>query len=94
VATPALDATDVLVALGLDTRRAHRRRFDPRPALNSEERRLFELLGGDAVTLEELALRGGGELVPVAMALGRMEAAGWVCRSGAWFEAVPTVGAR
>jgi DNA processing protein len=94
LAAPVLDATDVLVALGLDTRRAQRRRFDPRPALSSEEQRLFDLLGGDAVTLEELALRDGGELVAVAMALGRMEAAGWVCRSGAWFEAVPSVSAR
>lgn len=89
LAVPALDATDVLVALGLDTRRANRRRFDPRPPLAAEERALFDLIGGDAVTLEELALRSCQELVDVALSLGRMEAAGWVVRSGGWFEALP-----
>jgi len=89
---PVMDAQDVLIALGLDTRRASRRRFDPRPALTGEDRELFELIGGDAVTLEELALRSCRDLVPVAMSLGRMEAAGWVARSGGWFEALPPGG--
>jgi len=93
VAVPALDTTDVLVALGLDTRRAHRRRFDPRVPLAADERALFDLMGGDAVTLEELALRSCQELVDVALRLGRMEASGWVVRSGGWFEALPPPGA-
>src|SRR5204863_1482946 len=41
---PVLDADDVLLALGLDTRRAKRRRFDARPALEREDRQLFDLI--------------------------------------------------
>jgi len=86
MAAVVLDPTDVLVALGLDTRRADRRRFDPRPALEGPDRELVELIGPDAVTLEELVLRSGAGLVDVAVRLGRLEAAGWVQRSGGWFE--------
>jgi DNA processing protein len=87
LAALALDPTDVLVALGLDTRRAHRRRYDPRPALEAADQGLLELIGGDAVTLEELYLRSGGDLTSLALRVGRLESAGWVTRSGAWFEA-------
>jgi DNA processing protein len=89
VVVPVLDPTDVLVALGLDTRRARRRRFDPRPPLDGANQALLDLIGADAVTLEQLALRCGRDLVDVAMALGRLEAERWVVRSGGWFEALP-----
>lgn len=88
-----LDPTDVLVALGLDTRRADRRRYDPRPALDGADRELVELIGPDAVTLEELVLRSGAALADVAVRLGRLEAAGWIQRSGGWFETAGPPGA-
>jgi DNA processing protein len=89
LAAPVLDVTDVLLALGLDTRRAHRRRFDPRPRLQGLDAEIFDLIGGDALTLEQVVLRSGAEIATVAMCLGRMEAAGWVSRNGAWFEVLP-----
>jgi DNA processing protein len=87
VASVLLDPTDALVALGLDTRRASTRRYDPRPQPDAAGRHVLELIGGDAVTLDELVLRSGRALVEVAVTLGQLEAAGHVARSGGWFVA-------
>lgn len=87
VAAVLLDPTDALIALGLDTRRASTRRFDPRPQPSAEERELLALIGGDAVTLDELVLRSGLPLSETAVLLGRLEVAGRVARSGGWFVA-------
>ena len=85
LATMLLDTTDVLVALGLDTRRASGRRFDPRPPAAPDEQHLLDLIGADAVTIDELVLRSGLPLTDVAVCLGRLESAGRVERSGGWF---------
>ena len=87
VASVVLDPDDVLVALGLDTRRAQGRRFDARPRVSADERALLDLIGADAVTVDELVLRSGRPLVEVATSLGRLEASGHVERSGGWFVA-------
>ena len=87
VATMLLDATDVLVALGLDTRRARSRRFDARPPVGEDGQQLLDLIGSDAVTLDELVLRSGGSLAEVAVRLGHLESTGRVTRSGGWFLA-------
>lgn len=87
VASVALDPVDVLVALGLDSRRADGRRFDPRPVPSADERQLLGLIGGDAVSIEELVLRTGDDMVDIAVRLGRLERSGWVIRTGAWFVA-------
>lgn len=89
VAGVALDATDVLVALGLDSRRAEGRRFDPRPRPAPGDQTLIDLIGGDAVSIDELVLRTGGEVVDIAVRLGRLERDGWVLRSGGWFVVQP-----
>jgi DNA processing protein len=93
-ATPVLDATDVLVTLGLQARPAQRRRADRRPPPDPADRGLLDLLGSDALTLDTLVLRSGRALTDVAVALGRLEAAGWVVRAGAWFERAHAGGAR
>lgn len=87
LASVLLDPTDALIALGLDTRRASTRRFDPRPQPNNDEQAVLDLVGGDAVTLDELVLRSGLALAEVAVLLGRLEAAGRIARSGGWFVA-------
>ena len=87
VAAVLLDVNDVLVTLGLDTRRARTRRFDARPPVGEESQRLLDLIGSDAVTLDELVLRSGGSLAEVAVRLGNLESAGRVARSGGWFVA-------
>jgi DNA processing protein len=86
-ATPVLELLDVVVALGLEDRPAvRRRRVDRRVPPDPGDRDLLELLGTDAVTLDTLVLRSGRAIGEVAVALGRLEAAGWLARSGAWFE--------
>ncbi len=55
---------------------------------------LLELFGTDALTLEVVVLRSGRPLPEVAVALGRLEAGGWLSRPGAWFEAVGAGGGR
>src|SRR5262245_53237363 len=83
---PVLEVLDVLVTLGLEARPAHRRRPDRRPRPELADGHLLDLFGADALTLDTLVLRSGRPLADVAVALGRLEAAGWVVRSGGWFE--------
>jgi DNA processing protein len=86
-ATPVVDALDVLVTLGLEARpSARRRRRDRRPLPAPSDRQVLELFGGDALTLDTIVLRSGRPLPEVAMALSRLELAGWLVRTGAWFE--------
>jgi DNA processing protein len=93
-ATHVLDALDVLVQLGLEARPKQRRRRDRRPPPEPADRVLLELFGTDALTLEVVVLRSGRPLPEVAVALGRLEAGGWLLRSGAWFEVVGAGGGR
>jgi predicted Rossmann fold nucleotide-binding protein DprA/Smf involved in DNA uptake len=85
---PVVDALDVVVALGLESRPARRRRADRRPKVDPADRALLELFGSDALTLDTVVLRSSRPLPEVAVALGRLESAGWLARAGAWFERV------
>jgi DNA processing protein len=93
-AAPVLESLDVLVALGLRARPAERRRTDRRPAPDPADRTLLDLFGTDALTLDTLVLRSGRSLPDIAVALGRLEAAGWISRAGAWFERADAGGPR
>jgi DNA processing protein len=84
----ALDVDDVLVALGLDTRRAGALPFDPRPQPTGLESELIELIGADAVELDTLVAATSRPLGDVALALGRLEASGWLQQTCGWFERV------
>jgi DNA processing protein len=87
-APPVLDSGDVLVALGLARPVAPNQRRDTRRPPSPEDRAVLELLGADPLSLDNLALRSGQPLADIALALGRLEAGGWVVRTGAWFERV------
>lgn len=84
----ALDVDDVLVALGLDTRRSGTLPFDPRPHPCGLDGELLELIGADAVELDTLVRNASRPLGEVALALGRLEASGWVQQTCGWFERV------
>lgn len=84
----ALDVTDVLCALGLDTRRAGTLPFDPRPLPRGLDNEILELLGADAVELDTVVRLVDRPLGEVALALGRLEASGWLQQSCGWFERV------
>ena len=77
---------DVLVALGLDTRRVHPPLFDDRNSLVPEDAALAVAMAGDALTLDQLVLRTRRDVVDIAFALGRMESMGWVVNNGGWWE--------
>jgi DNA processing protein len=85
-ATPVVEPLDVLIALGLEARPKQRRRTDRRPSPDPADRALLDLFGTDALSLDTVVLRAGRPLPDVAVALGRLEGAGWVVRTGAWFE--------
>jgi DNA processing protein len=83
---PVVSVDDVLVALGLDTRRVHPPLFDSRSSLPPEDAALAVAMAGDALTLDQLVLRTRRDVVDIAFALGRMESTGWVVNNGGWWE--------
>lgn len=85
---PVTDVDDVLVALGLDARRAREPAWDPRPAPDDAGARVLAALRGAPCTLDELVARADAPLAEVARALGRLEAHGWVHHAGGWWEAL------
>ena len=84
---PVLDVDDVLVALGLDTRR-HGVTCDVRREPTSEERRFLEVLGNTPHTLDEIALLVGCSIIDTAVVLGRLEEKGWVDFRDGWWDAL------
>ena len=88
-ASPAIETADVLMALGLDRRRAGRRRHDPRALPSSDDRQLIDACRSAPQTLEALAASHcGGSLVDTAMAVARLERAGWLRETAGWFETI------
>lgn len=90
---PVVDAADVLVALGLDHRRCFPNTFDPRHSPSAGDQVVLDAFGhdsfgNDAITLDQLMVRTKVDLVPLALALGRLEADGWVVNNAGWWEAV------
>lgn len=84
---PVIDADDVLVALGLDTRR-NGQPCDVRRTPVGEERRLLEIIGRTPRTLDEIALLAGCSVIDAAIVLGRLEATGWVDFRDGWWDAL------
>ncbi len=87
-AAPVTETADVLMALGLDQRRSGRRRHDPRALPSSADRVLIDACRHEPCTLEMFVLRCGGSLVEMAMAVARLEHAGWLRETAGWFEAI------
>jgi len=87
-AAPATDTTDILVALGLDGRRAGRSRFDPRPLPRGLDADIVERCRRAPSSIEQLADGFDLTLGEAAMALARLERDGWLRETGGWFEAL------
>jgi DNA processing protein len=86
---PVADVGDVLVALGLERPVAGPRRRDRRLTPRPEDQLLLELAGTDPVDLDTLVSRSNRTLQEVAMAIGRLEQAGWIAQVGSWLQQVP-----
>jgi DNA processing protein len=84
---PVCTVDDVLVALGLDHRRAHPQR-DPRPTPSAADRRVVDALLARPLTFDDLVASLGERAVDVALSLGRLEASGWVTCTAGWWEAL------
>jgi DNA processing protein len=84
---PVVDVKDVLLALGLDTRR-NGQSFDVRRAPVGDERRFLEIIGRTPRPLDEIALLAGCSVVDAAIVLGRLEESGWVDFRDGWWDAL------
>lgn len=89
-AAPVTCADDVLIALGLDTRRATARAYDPRPIPRGLQAVVLDRCRRDACTLDEIVVDLGLPIAEAAMALAHLERTGWVREAGGWFEPVLT----
>jgi DNA processing protein len=87
-AITANETADILMALGLDSRRAGRSRFDSRPMPRGVHAEVFEACKAEPRTLDSLMLLTGQQLADTAMTLARLERDGWIRDSGGWFEAI------
>ena len=87
-AAPAIEVADVLVALGLDQRRANRSRYDPRPRPSGTDTDLIAACRAEPRCLDDLSLLTGAPIVDTALVVARLERAGWLRETGGWFEAV------
>ncbi|MFT7503699.1 MAG: DNA processing protein [Gammaproteobacteria bacterium] len=84
----ALETADILMALGLDGRRAGRQRFDARPRPSGPMADIVAACREEPRTLDSLLLASGLAIGEVALALARLERDGWLIENGGWFEAV------
>jgi DNA processing protein len=87
-ATPVTEPADVLLALGLDNRRAAGRGYDPRPLPRGDESRVLQRCRVDPCTLDDIVADVGLSITEAAMTLARLERSGWVREAGGWFEEV------
>lgn len=88
-ATPVLDADDVITALHLDHRRcAPVMAIDSRPRPRPSDEAVYRVLQQGPRTLDGVVLATATSLVEVAMALARLEQAGWVAVADGWYECI------
>jgi DNA processing protein len=80
---PVRDATDVLVALGLDPVVQRRVAL---AAPDGDAGRVLAAVGWEPVTLEQIADRLDAPLGPVAARLAELEGGGWVRQVAGWYE--------
>jgi DNA processing protein len=88
-AAPVRDATDVLVALGLDHER-HRSHRETRIAPSPEDRVVLNALLQQPLTFDQLVQRVGLPIQDVAIRIGHLETQGWITANAGWWEALVT----
>ena len=87
----AIEPDDVLIALGLDTRR-QAPSFDSRQPPLWPDSEVLDLIAHDPLTLNDVARladeRFAMSFGDVAVSLGRLEAHGWLMCTAGWFERI------
>ena len=87
-AAPALDVGDILIALDLDHARQLSGWVDTRRPPRHDDREVLQVCRGEALTIDGVAARLGKSLLEVAMALARLEQAGWLWQADGWYESL------
>jgi DNA processing protein len=87
-AAVATDPDDLLLALGLDGRRAGRFRYDARARPRGREADVVELCRSEPRDVEGISSALSCSISEAAMLLARLERSGWLCETGGWFEVV------
>ena len=87
---PIRDASDVLLALGLDTV-PRSVLSDRRSAPSAVGGEVLEAFGWEPATLEHLVVRTGLSIPELAVELEALLRTGWVASAGAWYERVATL---
>ena len=90
-AAPAADVDSLLVALGLDHRRAGRRHVDTRARPDHDGATALELFEHRSQSIETVAVELGWELGRAARALVVLERDGWLVEVGGWYESLESV---
>ncbi len=86
---PVRDALDVLVALGLSSAGGGAP-VDRREAPGQEEAPVFDALGWEPATFDDLCARTGRSPGQVSVGLARLQAGGWVAERAGWWERITT----
>jgi DNA processing protein len=81
-------AADVLSVLALDHRHSDAVSLDERIAPDPRDVVVLEACSHGPVTLDQLVIATGRTLADLAVALGRLEATGWVVEEAGWWEAL------
>jgi DNA processing protein len=87
-AGPVLDASDVLVALELDHRRAIPQLVEARQRPRSCDLDAYRAVAAEPLTIDGIVAAVDGPLLDVAMSLARLEHAGWVAETDGWYQVV------
>lgn len=87
-AIPVTGAADVLTQLSFQHARDITVPVDLRARPRGVDVPVYRVLQDEPRTIDGVALAVGGSLVEVAMALARLESAGWIAQADGWFECV------
>ncbi len=87
-APPVTGVDDVLTALSLQHSRSMVVAADLRARPRGDDIAVYRALYTDPRTIDGVALALGLSLVEAAMALARLESAGWIAEADGWFECV------
>jgi DNA processing protein len=88
---PVCSVDDLLVALDLSST-PHAGTADRRPLPEHTDRPVLDAVGWQPSTLDQIVLRTGLALGVLAPALDRLCEAGWLARSGGWYERIAAAG--
>ncbi len=83
-----VDSSDVLIALSLEHRRSSPVYPEQRPRPRPDDVAVYRACSTEPRTIDGITLLTGADFVGAAMALARLEQAGWIADVDGWYQAV------